>query len=375
MLIRNIIFITFISANLLLAEEKNCPSIKDNISAHLISDGFYNYQEFLHYSLGKFSTHNQKNYNLNVANELDLIGIGSDIIFGEYNELKKIISSEKKLITPDYIKEFYIGNKIKNSEENNNLYPLDLDTYILVSNNKIKNITHEEDIYNSIDPNKYTLSQSFYSENETINFLNYLLMNNEMNFDSPFLESILFNQKKKYSLINKNTFLGSYEEITTTFHNEENLYAFFHDGYAYRENLEFINYPNSELIWDKKLGRFVFNEIKNITSFFGFSALVNKKNGYSFLCYLTKKETRDDLIRSFDLGVSPLSINDVINSNDISIQYEKLLELKNQNIKKFDTDNLLTNQDDLHKNIIEFIIGQSDSILTNQEINYFKQKN
>ena len=38
-------------------------------------------------------------------------------------------------------------------------------------------------------------------------------------------------------------------------------------------------------------------------------------------------------------------------------------------------DNLLTNQDDLHKNIIEFIIGQSDSILSNQEINYFKQKN
>ena len=207
MLIRNIIFITFITANLLLAEEKNCPSIKDNISAHLISDGFYNYQEFLHYSLGKFSTDNQKNYNLNVANELDLIGIGSDIIFGEYNELKKIISSEKKLITPDYIKEFYIGNKIKNSEENNNLYPLDLDTYILVSNNKIKNITHEEDIFNSIDPNKYTLSQSFYSENETINFLNYLLINNEMNFDSPFLESILFNQKKKI-FINKQKYFS-----------------------------------------------------------------------------------------------------------------------------------------------------------------------
>jgi hypothetical protein len=93
------------------------------------------------------------------------------------------------------------------------------------------------------------------------------------------------------------------------------------------------------------------------------------------LCHLTKKETRDDLIRSFDLGVSPLSINDVINSNDISIKYEKLLELKNQNIKKLDTDNLLTNQDNLHKNIIEFIIGQSDSVLSNQEINYFKQKN
>ena len=50
----------------------------------------------------------------------------------------------------------------------------------------------------------------------------------------------------------------------------------------------------------------------------------------------------------------------------------KNLELKNQNIKKFDTDNLLTNQDDLHKNIIEFIIGQSDSVLSIQEINYFK---
>ena len=375
MLIRNIIFITFITANLLLAEEKKCPSIKDSISAHLISDGFYNYQEFLHYSLGKYCTHEQKKYNLNVANELDLIGIGSDIIFGEYNELKKINLSQKKLITPNYVKEFYNRNKIRNSEENNNLYPLDLDTYILVSNNKIKNITHEEDIYNSIDPNKYTLSQSFYSKNETINFFNYLLMNNEMNFNSPFFESILFNQKNKHSLINKNTFLGSYEEIITTFNNEENLYAVFPDGYAYSENVEFINYPNSKLIWDKKLGRFVVNEIQNMTSFFGFSALINKKNGFSFLCYLTKKESRNDLIRTFNLGVSPLSINDIISSDNISMQYKELLDLKNQNIKKLNTDNVLINQDNFYKDIIEFIIGQGDSILSDRENDYFKQIN
>ena len=103
MLIRNIILITFVTANLLLAEEKKCPPIKDNISVHLISDGFYNYKEFLHYSLGKFSTDNKKKYNLNVANELDLIGIGSDIIFGEYNELFELINIVKLLLNAKQI--------------------------------------------------------------------------------------------------------------------------------------------------------------------------------------------------------------------------------------------------------------------------------
>jgi len=372
MLIRNIILITFVTANLLLAEEKKCPPIKDNISVHLISDGFYNYKGFLHYSLGKFSTDNKKKYNLNVANELDLIGIGSDIIFGEYNELKKIISNEKKLITPDYIKEFYTKNKIKNSEENNNLYPLDLDTFVLISKNQMKNIKYEEDIFDFINPNKYTLSQSFYSENETIKFFNYLLMYNEMNFENPFLESILFNQKKKYSAVNKNTFLGDYEEIIASFHNNENLYTLLPDGYAYKEGLDFINYPNSRLVWNKNSGKFEVNEIKNTTSFFGFSALVNKKNGYNFLCYLIKKEIRNDLLMSFDLGVSPLSINDTINPEAISIKYLKLLELKNLNIKKLNTNNTIADQSNFHKNIIKFIASQNNSILTDQGINYFK---
>ena len=195
-IIINIILITLISFKLLIAEEKKCPELENNISVHLISDGFYKYDEYLHYSLGKFSSERKKIYNLNVANELDLIGVGSDIIFGEYNELKKLPTNEKKLITPKIIKDFFIKNEIKNTEEINNIYPLDLDTFILISNKDTIDITHEEDIHKFINPNKYTLSQSFYSKSDTIKFFNYLLMDNHMDFKNPFFESILFNQKK-----------------------------------------------------------------------------------------------------------------------------------------------------------------------------------
>ena len=81
-------------------------------------------------------------------------------------------------------------------------------------------------------------------------------MGNEMNFKNPFFESILFNQKSKYSLLNKNTFLGSYEEVIDSFHNNENLFIVLPDGFAYHENINFINYPNSEKIWDKEIGKF-----------------------------------------------------------------------------------------------------------------------
>ncbi|MDA9162819.1 hypothetical protein N9O29_01100 [Alphaproteobacteria bacterium] len=374
MLIRVIFIFVTIFINKSIAEEI-CPKNEQDISVHLITDGYYNYEDYLHYSLGKFSSLNNNKYNLNVSKELNLGSINSDVIFGEFHELQKIINKESKLATPEYIQNFYQKNNIKDSHQNNNLYPLDLDTYILVSKEKFNNVENEEDIYNFFDQSKYTLSQSFYSKSETINFMSFLLMDNVMNFENPFFESILFNQKSKYSLLNKNTFLGSYEEVIDSFHNNENLFTVLPDGFAYHENINFINYPNSEKIWDKEIGKFKSNDLKNMTSFYGFSALVNKESGFNFLCYLTTSDSRKIIMKNFNLGISPLTINDLSDIDKISSKYKELLKLKSQNIRNLNKENITKNDEDFHKNIIKFIINQSDLILHDGEMSFFKTKN
>ena len=372
MLIKSVILIIFIFINSLIAEEINCPISNENISVHLITDGYYNYEDYLHYSLGKFSTQNKKQYTLTTSKEFNLKTMSNDIIFGEFNELRKIINEEKNLITPDFIGNFYIKNEITNPFQDNNLYPLDLDTYILVSKEEINDIKNEEDIYNFVDVSKYTISQSFYSRNETINFFSYLLMGNGMDFKNPFFESILYNQKYKYSLLNKNTFLGSYEEVINSYNNNENLYTVLPDGFAYHEKNNFINYPNSEVIWDNNIGQFKINDIENIESFFGFSALVNKKKGFDFLCNITKIDAREIILKDFNLGISPLSTNDVLNINQISPKYKKILKLKSKNINNLDLVNTGLYDENFHKNIIKFMISQSDLILNDSQISFFK---
>jgi len=371
MLIRTIFIFVTIFINNSMAEE-TCPKNEQDISVHLITDGYYNYEDYLHYSLGKFSSLNNNKYNLNISKEFDLGAINGDVIFGEFYELQKIIDKENSITTPKYIEDFYQRNNIKNSEKNNNLYPLDLDTYILVSKEKINNIKNEEDIYNFFDQSKYTLSQSFYSKSETIKFMSFLLMDNEMNFKNPFFESILFNQKSKYSLLNKNTFLGSYEEVIDSFNNNENLFTVLPDGFAYHENINFINYPNSEKIWDKEIGKFESNDIENITSFYGFSALVNKESAFNFLCYLTTSDSRKVIMKDFNLGISPFTVNDVSDIDKISSQYKEILKLKSQNIKNLDKENTSAYDEDFHKDIIKFIINQSDLVLDNGQMSFFK---
>ena len=372
MLIKKIILVVFASISLLKAEEKNCPELDKNISAHLITDDFYNYEDFLHYSLGKFSSVNKKKYNFNKSKDLNLVAINSDIIFGEFNDLKRINFNKEKLDIPNYIQKYYTKNRIKNLGKNNNLFPLDLDTFILISKEEIEKIKYEEDFYNFIDPNKYTLSQSFYSENETLNFFKYLLKDNVINFKKPFFESILFNQNNRYSLVNKNTFFSTYDEVVSSFYNNENLFGVFTDGFAYREKINFISYPNSNLIWNDKLGKFIINENKNYSSFFGFSALVNNKKGFIFLCYLTKKELRETLITKFNIGISPLSINDILDPSSLTDEYINILDLKNKNIKNNEFLEESVNQKYSYESILRFIINKDISIFANEKDTFFK---
>ena len=89
MLIRTIFIFVTIFINNSIAEE-TCPKNEQDISVHLITDGYYNYEDYLHYSLGKFSSLNNNKYNLNISKEFDLGSIDSDVIFGEFYELQKI---------------------------------------------------------------------------------------------------------------------------------------------------------------------------------------------------------------------------------------------------------------------------------------------
>ena len=77
-------------------------------------------------------------------------------------------------------------------------------------------------------------------------------------------------------------------------------------------------------------------------------------------------------MKDFNLGISPFTVNDVSDIDKISSQYKEILKLKSQNIKNLDKKNTSTYDEDFHKNIIRFIINQSDLILDNGQMSFFK---
>jgi len=54
------------------------------------------------------------------------------------------------------------------------------------------------------------------------------------------------------------------------------------------------------------------------------------------------------------------------------LQYKEILKLKPQNIKNLDKENTNAYDEDFYKNIIKFIINQSDLILDNGQMSFFK---
>ena len=77
-------------------------------------------------------------------------------------------------------------------------------------------------------------------------------------------------------------------------------------------------------------------------------------------------------MKDFNLGISPFTVNDVSDIDKISLQYKEILKLKPQNIKNFDKENTNAYDEDFYKNIIKFIINQSDLILDNGQMSFFK---
>ncbi len=357
--------------NLLFAES-NCESSKKNLNAILISDDFYDYKNYLHYSLGNYTNKNNTLYNLTSKDEISISDFDSDLIFGEYLNLKNHKDKIKNTEVPPYIKEFYKKNNIKFDSDFSNIHPLDLDTFILVSQESFQNIKKEDDLYKFNDQFRYTLSQSFYSRIENIKFINYLFLNNSLDFSHPLFESILYKQNTKYSLLNKNTFLTKYNDLNLSFYNNENIFQVTTDGFAYAKNLDFIQYPISGKIWENKEGKFT-NKINKINypSFFGFSVIINTQEGHNFLCYLMKPEQRDLIINSFDIGISPLSLKDINIDKKVSSKYKELLEEKSIFIKSLNTNNQDILNKSLHKKILNFIVKKDLSIFYDLNYNFF----
>jgi len=197
-------------------------------------------------------------------------------------------------------------------------------------------------------------------------------MNKKLNFNHPEFESILFKQRKKYSLLNKNTFSTDYYELVSSSQKDESIFEVNSDGFAYKEGLDFIYYPNSEEVWDEKNGKFSKNnnEIKE-PSFYGFSVLVNSQQGYNYLCNIIQPSQREILIRSFEIGISPLSINDVGDINNITTAYKKLLKQKSNNVKEISIEDKDIFSDKFHNELLRFIAKRDSSIFSNKQKLFF----
>jgi len=358
-------------SNLLIADEKDCPEINGNIKSSLLTDNFYNYQDYIHYSLGNFTNKNKVSYEFNSYKEQISLNSDVDLIFGEYYELKKLNLIQNNLEKPNYISKFYQNNFLDDLENESRIYPLDIDIFIITSKENNQELKFEEDLYKFKDELKYTISQSFFSNIENIKFLNHLTLNNNINLEHPAFESILFKQNKKYSILNKNTFLSKYDELLLFFNNNESIFQVSSDGFAYKNNLEFLYYPNSKNIWDKNKGKFTKNLGDNIIkSFYGFSVIVNSDLGNSYICYITQPSQREIIISSFDIGVSPLSVNDITDKNNISSKYKELLDMKKKPIKEIDLENIIFNKI-LHNKYLNFIARKDYDILYNENLSFF----
>ncbi len=302
---------------------------KEKLNIGLFENSYIDYKYYLYYTLGEYSLLNNIEFTISEVNQN---ANEFDILFGEYGDLTKL--SLRPTQIPDKVLSFYNNNEVEITE---NLFPLDLDTFILLSKDNHKKLTFEEfsKLYNPI---KYTLGMSFKSEEDIINLMTYHLEKpsidlNSLTFD---LTADLFT--KSYENINKNIINNSFSEVYTSYENSENVYTLFSDGILLYKNIDFRSFqlfPKSKYTWDDEVGIFIENlEIKPL-SFYGFSAYLNDSQSSGFLCYLIDEEVRLKTFKDFNIQLSPLSINELKNiKEELPDSYIKILENKNKNILK-----------------------------------------
>lgn len=313
-------------------------SVKPNLKIGIIDNFYKDYKYYLYYTLGEYSSIKSIDFEVSkIENNIDEF----DIVFGEYYDLMKL--SHKEPNQSNKIKNFYLSNGI---ELRNNIYPLDLDTYILISKENSQNL-NLEDLSNYFLSTKYTLGMSFNPINNFIKLFTYTLNNkvDDLNNTSVLLNLSLFN--KTFTNMNKYILMSNYEEVYNSYDFNENIFTMFDDGSLLYENLNYSSFqlfPKSKYKWNSDKGYYEINNDIEPTSFYGFSAYLNNNNQSGFICYLIENDIRTSAFTKFNLGISPLSSQEIQHFRDnIPEKYLKILDIKNQNIFEYNFEDNVSN--------------------------------
>ncbi len=303
--------------------------IKKDLNIGLIENNYIDYKYYLYYALGEYSLINDIEFTISEVNQN---ANEFDIIFGEFRDLAKLSLNQTQI--PDQVLNFYNDNEI---EIMGNIFPLDLDTFILLSQDDHEKLSFEEfsELYNPI---KYTLGMSFKIKEDIINLIIYHLEQPSINLNSLSFELTADLFAKSYENLNKNIVSNNFLEVFNSYENSENVYTLFSDGILLNKNIDFKSFqlfPKSKYIWDSEEGVFKENSENKPLSFYGFSAYLNNSQGSGLLCYLINEDVRLKAFKDFNIQLSPLSINEVRSiEGDLPDSYIKILENKNKNVLK-----------------------------------------
>lgn len=327
-------------------------NVNSDLKIGLINNNFIDYQYYFYYELGNYAQIENIEFELNVVqNNID----DFDIIFGEWNALKKLNLND--IFYPKEIEKFYYENGIKIKK---NILPLDLDTFLIISKQNKSNLNFKQ-LSSFYDPNRYSFGMSFSGNDSLIRLLSFINQTEYINFDSHSFESTIATFKKLYRNSNKNILSADYNEVYNSFENNENVFTLFSDGILLYKNLDYKNYdifPQNYYSWEEELGIFIENNNPKPFSFFGLSAYINNIDQIGFICHLLKEEVRANSFQNFNLQISPLSENELKNLNDVPKNYQELLSLKNQHIFELDNFFVINNFD-----LIEDLVTEKKQII------------
>ena len=329
----------------------------------LIENDYINYEYYLYYELGNFAVDKNLEFEIqkveNNVNEFD-------IIFGEYYDLIRL--SQNKVNYPTSIKNYYSENNI---ELSNNIFPLDLDTFILISKNIEKKINNLEDLSKYYDPIRYTLGINFKLQNEVSKIIAYNTGYKDFNLEIIENETLLNLFGKAFKNLNKNILSSDFLETYNSYENGENVYTLFNDGILLNKNFKYQTYqlfPQSKYKWNRDEGIFLEKSETIPYSYYGFSAYLNNTNEFGFLCHLIKDDVRNNSFKNFNIALSPLSANEVKGHEELPEGYIEILNSKNQNILNINYKNF-SQKYELLKSIIFGNHSYQKSIETNDYLN------
>lgn len=317
---------------------------EEKLKIGLIENKYVDYKDLLQYEISKLSNIVEIEFNQNINKEEYS---NYDLVFGEYWDLLDFPLSTIDL--PNELQRFYDENKIKVI---NNLLPLDLDTFIIISNDK-HDFKYLDEIANLNYSNKYTIGLSLLNEEKLLQLITYGMNNNSIDLNNIEIEYLLTIYKKLFKNMNKNILYSDYNSTIESFNNNENVYLILEDGSILNKilkNKEYSLFPITKYSFSDEKGRFIKNNQKIPYAFYGFSVYLNKQK-YGLICQLLSKEVRFNTFENFDLNISPFSISEFEEfENLIPYGYDEILKYKNLNIldiskykKNLIKDNILNN--------------------------------